>query len=284
MSQSKNTNHHLIIISSAVVFLFLSLLIAIGPAYVMDKGTKAPPEEQRMTAEHRRGFEIYVRENCAVCHSQQVRPLSMDKLYGRPSEPSDYAEIKPISTWIMTPNVLGTARVGPDLSNVGKLRNNEMWSYIHFYEPRIVVEASIMPSFKWLFRTANNSDDSNLIITIPESYKPSGKAIVPTQEGKDLTAYLQYLNQSRFDNNEDKANLNFTGSKLLSTIYDTKNIGRNHLDSSSLVKHDYSIFDYIVIAISLVAVAIAFFFLIKTIFWPNEDRGDHIKRKVMKHE
>ncbi|MDD2552076.1 MAG: cbb3-type cytochrome c oxidase subunit II [Dysgonamonadaceae bacterium] len=286
MRQSKNTNHHLIIISSTIIYVFLSLLIAVGPAYVMDRGTKHLANEQKMTTEQRRGFEIYVRENCAVCHSQQVRPLSMDSVFGRPSQPSDYADIRPISTWIMTPNVLGTARLGPDLANVGKLRNNEMWNYIHLYEPRIVVKKSIMPSYKWLFKSTNEVEEAHTIVTIPESYKPAGEYIIPTQEGDDLIAYLQYLNQASFDNIEEsgKLGVNFTGSKLLSAIYNTDNITKSSQDSISLVDHDYSIFDYIVVAISILVVAVAFFFLVRAFFGLREEQKDHIKSKVMKHE
>ena len=193
MSQSNKTNHHLIIIISTAIFIFLSLLIAVGPAYVMDRGTMDSDIKNAMTAKQRRGFEVYVRENCAVCHSQQVRPLSMDSVFGRASQPLDYADIRPISTWIMTPNVLGTARLGPDLANVGRLRSNDMWNYIHLYNPRIVVKESIMPSYSWLFDSTSELEEEHTIVTIPESYKTSGEYIIPTQEGDDLIAYLQYL-------------------------------------------------------------------------------------------
>ena len=49
------------------------------------------------------------------------------------------------------PAVLGSERTGPDLSNVGARQASEVWQYLHLYNPRSVVEGSIMPAFPWLF-------------------------------------------------------------------------------------------------------------------------------------
>ena len=287
MSHSTNKNHHLLFISSALAFFLLSLLIAVGPAFVMDRSAKRFAEDRKMTPEEARGFKIYVRENCAVCHTQQVRPLEMDSEFGRPSLPSDYAGIRPLSTWVMTPNVLGTARIGPDLSNVGEHRQNEMWNYIHLYQPRAVVKESVMPAFTWLFSAVDKIDSADIVITIPEEFKPAGKAIVPTQEARDLIAYLGYLKQKSAESHKEKPMKMGTdkpGGKLISRIYNTKQIEAQHHNHESFTTHDFSNFEFVIISISILIVVLAFVFLIKTLFWVNEHHREHIKHKILDHK
>jgi len=287
MKLLSNKNHHLLFISSFLAFFILSMLIAVGPAIVMDQGTKPLVGEQKMTTEQSRGFNIYVRENCAVCHTQQVRPLKMDSVFGRPSTPSDYAGIKPLSAWIMAPNVLGTARIGPDLANVGERRNNDMWNYLHLYEPRAVVKESIMPSFKWLFKAVEKVDSTDIVVTVPEQFKTQGRTIVATQEALDLVAYLNYLNQHPLKEHEpgqSTIKTEYSGAKIISGIYDIKNSNLDKQVSRDFQNHQITVFEYVIISISILVVLLAFVFLIKTLFWPGEKQESHIKHKVLKHE
>jgi len=46
-----------------------------------------------------------------------------------------------------TPELLGSERTGPDLTNIGVRQPSSVWQYIHLYNPRAVVPESIMPSF-----------------------------------------------------------------------------------------------------------------------------------------
>lgn len=64
-----------------------------------------------------RGAKVYTANGCFYCHTQQVRPDSdssdIDRKWGkRRSAPRDYIFSRPV--------MLGRARMGPDLSNVGK--------------------------------------------------------------------------------------------------------------------------------------------------------------------
>lgn len=95
------------------------------------------------------GRDIYVREGCVYCHSQFVRPQDRD--FGSRVFAGDYAN--------ETPNVLGTSRTGPDLSNEGgKLPN--AWHKGHLIDPRSYTPGSIMPSFSYL-----SDDDFDKLIT-----------------------------------------------------------------------------------------------------------------------
>lgn len=88
------------------------------------------------------GRDIYIREGCYLCHSQQVRPLAAEVLrYGAPSTVEDSLYDHPFQ-W-------GSKRTGPDLSHLGK-KYPDLWHYRHMINPRVVTENSIMPNYPWL--------------------------------------------------------------------------------------------------------------------------------------
>jgi cytochrome c oxidase cbb3-type subunit 2 len=92
------------------------------------------------------GRNVYQREGCWYCHSQYVRPVTgEDQRWGPVSEVGEYAH-----DW---PHLLSTRRIGPDLTRVG-LKFSDHWHYAHHWEPEMLVPDSIMPDFRWLFRTA----------------------------------------------------------------------------------------------------------------------------------
>jgi cytochrome c oxidase cbb3-type subunit I/II len=98
------------------------------------------------TALERRGRGVYVREGCWYCHSQYVRPVAgEDFRWGPVSEAGEYAHDQP--------HLLGTRRIGPDLTRVG-LKYSDDWHYAHTWDPRLTVPESIMPRFRWLFDEA----------------------------------------------------------------------------------------------------------------------------------
>jgi hypothetical protein len=80
-----------------------------------EEGTDIYPEPKSGMAE--RGRHVYTANGCFYCHSQQVRPdyiaSDIDRKWGdRRSAPRDYIFARPV--------LLGKARMGPDLSNIGK--------------------------------------------------------------------------------------------------------------------------------------------------------------------
>jgi cytochrome c oxidase cbb3-type subunit 2 len=95
------------------------------------------------TALERRGRGVYVREGCWYCHSQYVRPVAGEAFrWGPVSEAGEYV--------FDQPHLLGTRRIGPDLTRVG-LKYSDDWHYAHTWDPRLTVPESIMPRFRWLF-------------------------------------------------------------------------------------------------------------------------------------
>lgn len=187
-------NHKLLFSVVFFGFIFLSIIIAIIPASQITSDERLCGESD-ISPEALRGLSIYVSEGCMYCHTQQVRPLELDKVFGRPSAPEDYSYLKPIDGLRMTPAVLGSERTGPDLSNIGSRQPSETWHHIHLYNPRAVVKSSIMQAYPWLYEIKENPDSNDLIIPVPEEYAPKNGKVVATQQAKDLVAYLLFLKQ-----------------------------------------------------------------------------------------
>ncbi|WP_373522857.1 cbb3-type cytochrome c oxidase subunit II [Aquiflexum sp.] len=179
-------------------FLILSLGVAIFPAYQMQNNTAPLAEMEPMSEAELRGLHLFIKEGCVACHTQQVRSIEMDKTWGtRPSIPSDYYYSKQrMDIWRQSPSLLGSERTGPDLTEIGKRQPSEDWHLLHLYNPRIVVPASIMPSYPWMFEEKTAPSEDEKVIPVPAEYKKKGTVITPKQDAMDLVAYLQSLKQA----------------------------------------------------------------------------------------
>jgi cytochrome c oxidase cbb3-type subunit I/II len=90
------------------------------------------------------GRDIYVREGCYNCHSQQIRTLVGDVLrYGDPSRIGESIYDHPFQ-W-------GSKRSGPDLAREGGRYTND-WHFNHMLDPRQVSPGSLMPNYPWLYK------------------------------------------------------------------------------------------------------------------------------------
>ena len=194
MKLNFSQNHKLLFGIVFFGFVALSIIIAIIPAVqVNDRDPMCGVNT--LTLSEFRGLNTYVSEGCLYCHTQQVRPLKLDKIFGRPSSPLDYSYLQPIDDIRMTPAVLGSERTGPDLSNIGNRQPSEIWHHIHLYSPRAVVKSSIMQAYTWLYETKETPDSNDLVIPVPDEYAPANGKVVAKQEAKDLVAYLLFLKQ-----------------------------------------------------------------------------------------
>jgi cytochrome c oxidase cbb3-type subunit II len=91
------------------------------------------------------GRNIYVREGCYLCHSQQIRTLRDEvERYGHYSLAAESMYDHPFQ-W-------GSERTGPDLARVGG-KYSDQWHQEHLADPRAVVPESIMPPYPKLFST-----------------------------------------------------------------------------------------------------------------------------------
>ncbi len=172
---------------STLVYVVLALLMGVIPGVELSK-TPAAPGVEPLTPLQAEGRIVYAANGCGYCHTQQVRPLAEDEVFGRPSAPGDFA--------YQTPELLGSERTGPDLTNVGERRGSDVWQYMHLYDPRSVVPESIMPSFSWMFKVVDKAPPGLTAVPVPPPYAPSHGVVIPTPEARALVAYLLSLEQA----------------------------------------------------------------------------------------
>ena len=88
------------------------------------------------------GRNIYIREGCYTCHSQQIRPFRDEvERFGHYSLAAESMYDHPFQ-W-------GSKRTGPDLARVGGKYSND-WHAAHMTDPRSVVPESIMPGYPFM--------------------------------------------------------------------------------------------------------------------------------------
>ena len=171
---------------STLIYAVLAMLMGVLPGIELSR-TPPGPGVEPLTALQAEGRDVFVANGCSYCHTQQVRPLPQDKVFGRPSAPGDFA--------YQTPELLGSERTGPDLTNIGARQPSAVWQYIHLYNPRAVVPESVMPAFDWMFQVVDQAPPGIAPVALPKAYAPAHGVVVPKHEAQALLAYLLSLKQ-----------------------------------------------------------------------------------------
>jgi cytochrome c oxidase cbb3-type subunit 2 len=128
------------------IYTFLAVvvggLVLLVPPFFL-QGTIVPLDGIRpYSALELEGRDIYIREGCNTCHSQQVRPLKAETdRYGPFSVAGEGVYERPF-LW-------GSRRTGPDLARVGG-KYPDSWHWLHFANPRNLEPHSNMPDFAFL--------------------------------------------------------------------------------------------------------------------------------------
>jgi cytochrome c oxidase cbb3-type subunit I/II len=156
---------------AGVVFFAMSVaLLGVWPKRVLAEEAEltAPVSLTALSDAELRGRRVYAREGCAYCHTQQIRYTEADiARFGAPTLAWE--------TRLDHPHLMGTRRIGPDLSRAGSTRSAD-WQFAHLFRPRTVVPDSVMPAYPWLFDGAPDR---------------------PTGQARDLLAYLETLGRAR---------------------------------------------------------------------------------------
>lgn len=153
----------------AGLLFFVVSFVALGviPAMALHKAiAKNTPAgvQLGLTAQEKRGQQIYARNGCAYCHTEQVRFTAADEWrFGLPTQAWE--------TQSEYPQMWGTRRIGPDLAREASRRPRD-WQLVHLYNPRYTVPDSVMPGYPWLF---------------------DGSAGRPSDDARALAAYLESL-------------------------------------------------------------------------------------------
>lgn len=192
-------NHNKLFGTALLLFLVLTILVAIMPAMTNQRDNAALPNAIPLSENALKGKALYIENGCVACHTQQVRNVDMDKVWGeRPSVAADYANNYRTDFWRNTATLMGTERTGPDLANIGQRQPSADWHLTHLYNPRIVVKESIMPAYPWLFAIKDSLEQGDMEVSVPAEFMNGQKGIVvATEEALQLVAYLQELKQSK---------------------------------------------------------------------------------------
>jgi cytochrome c oxidase cbb3-type subunit 2 len=176
-----------------LVVLFAGL-VQIIPLFFQHSTTKPAAGVEPYDALRLMGRDLYIREGCVGCHSQQIRMLRAEvQRYGPYSLASESVYERPF-LW-------GSKRTGPDLTRVGE-RYSDEWHRIHLRNPRVVVPESNMPGYPWLaqrpLQTDDISDRMRALRMLGVPYTESQIAAAPEAlKGKTeedaMVAYLQGL-------------------------------------------------------------------------------------------
>lgn len=191
-------NHKKLFRSALGLFLLLTLFVAIMPALNNQENNAPLPNYEPLSEEAYLGKKSFIANGCVACHTQQVRNVDMDKMWGkRPGVAADYAGITRTDFWRNTATLMGTERTGPDLTNIGTRQPGLAWNLLHLYQPRTVVEKSIMPAYPWLFEIKNEVSQDEVEVIVPNEFRKgiNGK-IIAKKEALHLVAYLQSLKQT----------------------------------------------------------------------------------------
>ncbi|MBT8079335.1 MAG: cytochrome-c oxidase, cbb3-type subunit II [Gammaproteobacteria bacterium] len=174
-----------------IVVISIGGLIEILPLMASSAATEPYEGVRPYPALQLAGRDVYVREGCYACHSQQIRPFrSETERYGPYSVAGEFVYDRPFQ--------FGSKRTGPDLARVGK-RYSDDWHRIHMMNPRDVVPESNMPGYPWL---AKNMVDGELIASKMKTLQTLGDpytdeeiaAAAQAVAGKtELDAIIDYL-------------------------------------------------------------------------------------------
>ncbi len=129
----------IVVLGGLLVFWASVFAMVIIPAMTVDR---TPSSNWRAwTPAEQAGHDLYVANGCSYCHTQFVRVIDWDLGAERIAERGDYAGQQPA--------ILGTERVGPDLSQAGGEHPDD-WHVAHFRNPRLTRPESLMPSMEFL--------------------------------------------------------------------------------------------------------------------------------------
>ena len=227
-------DHKKLFLTALGLFLFLTLMVAILPALYNQKNNAPLPGAMELSGDALLGKAIYVKEGCVACHTQQVRNVDMDNVWGeRPSIAADYANLHRTDFWRNTATVMGTERTGPDLANIGTRQPSIDWHLVHLFNPRIVVNQSIMPAYQWMFEIKQTPAKGDKVVNVPAEYmKGQQGKVVASKEALQLVAYLQTRQQTKLPDGTPNLEFLYKQEKKIATP--GSGAGMQELDGNAL--------------------------------------------------
>jgi cytochrome c oxidase cbb3-type subunit 2 len=150
--QEKFETNSILLLLGIIVTVAIGGLVEIVPLFTIGETIENVDGVRPYSPLELVGRNIYIREGCYLCHSQQIRPFRDEvERYGHYSLAAESMYDHPFQ-W-------GSKRTGPDLARVGGKYSND-WHVAHLTDPRSVVPESIMPGYPHL--SAHTLDASDI--------------------------------------------------------------------------------------------------------------------------
>jgi len=172
----------------AFIAIAIGSIIEIIPGLMVKSNVPTIESVKPYTPLELAGRDIYVREGCYTCHSQQIRPFRAEtERYGEYSKAGEFVYDHPYQ-W-------GSRRMGPDLAREGvvggPIYKSNAWHYKHMLRPQDLVPTSLMPAYPWLI-----SDQIDLE-KMPAKIRAMQTLGVPYPEGYDEQAVADMAKQGQ---------------------------------------------------------------------------------------
>lgn len=185
MDHGKIEKNSMLLLILAMLVVSVGGMVEILPLFRMETVIEPVKGVRPYTPLELAGQNIYIRENCAVCHSQQIRSLRDDVArYGHYSLAAESMYDHPF-LW-------GSKRTGPDLARVGN-KYSDAWHVAHLSNPRSVVPESVMPNYSFLMTRGAD------LVDIADHLKVLRRVGVPYTKEMIENAYNDAINQARAD-------------------------------------------------------------------------------------
>jgi cbb3-type cytochrome oxidase cytochrome c subunit/mono/diheme cytochrome c family protein len=167
-----------------VAFFTVVFIVVWLPIHTFDPPPSA--DWAPLSNDARKGRNLFASNGCYVCHSGYSRPQDVRAalyfLYPKVSQPGDFYGSD------QSPNLLGTERTGPDLSQESGWHPDD-WQRAHFWDPRFVDPKSLMPDMKSLF------DDRQVDQLVSFVEQRSGKSGLLRYAGQLYAKHIVLANQ-----------------------------------------------------------------------------------------
>ena len=200
-----------VILMFVLVLITVSIggLVEIVPLYTVESTIERVEGVRPYSPLELRGRDLYIREGCFLCHSQQIRPFRDEaERYGHYSLAAESMYDHPFQ-W-------GSKRTGPDLARVGGKYSNE-WHAAHMVDPRSVVPESIMPGYAFMQDRLLDTSDiaerlaTNRAVGVPYSDEMIENALAdleaqadPEADSEDLLARYPKAAVGDFDGDPER--------------------------------------------------------------------------------
>ncbi|MDF2765924.1 MAG: cytO [Rhodospirillales bacterium] len=154
----KLEKNSILLLIGILVTIAIGGIVEVVPLFTIDETIEKVDGVRPYSPLELAGRNIYIREGCYTCHSQQIRPFRDEvERYGHYSLAAESMYDHPFQ-W-------GSKRTGPDLARVGGKYAND-WHAAHLIDPRSVVPGSVMPAYPFLQRPLEGEDMAEHLRTL----------------------------------------------------------------------------------------------------------------------